>query len=516
MFPVTSRYEMRGNRGVTIDTTLNNVTVTGNQGGSNGGSFAGGVTIPADVQFFAKNSIIAGNSSSASSADCNGNLRSQGRNLIGNSTGCTISGTTAGNILNQAPLLAALADNGGATQTHALLAGSPALNAGNPNTPGSGGNTCEATDQIGSNRPLGSACDIGAVEGVPGTAVPPILASLSPNNTLALGGDFTLTLNGTGFNSSSIVRWQGQTRPTTFINPTQLQADIAAADLLLGKTVSVTVFDPLQGVSSNGRNFTINNPVPVVTSSTPTNVGTGRRAIVTINGSNFTSDSQIFMDGTPLATTFINSNQVKATVPATETSPVGTIITLDVRNPTPGGGTSAATVTLTSVPIFPPHVGIGSFTGGVDANALLGQLILGWVHPDDWRFLDTMEVRLVDENGNIVLWMGFVEEYGTQGALVTRDDEGRIAGIGFPGETTRLSSAIGTVEMSDSEIHAAPGTTIEVVYAVQFDPSVRGRTFNVEISANNNEANNSDGHGFEPIGTLTIPSQIYLPFVTSP
>jgi hypothetical protein len=152
----------------------------------------------------------------------------------------------------------------------------------------------------------------------------------------------------------------------------------------------------------------------------------------------------------------------------------------------------------------------------VDANALLGQLILGWVHPDDWRFLDTMEVRLVDENGNIVLWMGFVEEYGTQGALVTRDDEGRIASIGFPGETTRLSSPIGTVEMSDSEIHAAPGTTIEVVYAVQFDPSVRGRTFNVEISANNNEANNSDGHGFEPIGTLTIPSQIYLPFVTSP
>jgi predicted outer membrane repeat protein len=56
------------------------------------------------------------------------------------------------------PVLAPLADNGGSTQTHALLIGSPAVDAilG----------TCIPTDQRGQNRPDGSACDIGAYEGV--------------------------------------------------------------------------------------------------------------------------------------------------------------------------------------------------------------------------------------------------------------------------------------------------------------------------------------------------------------
>ncbi len=62
------------------------------------------------------------------------------------------------------PLLGPLANNGGPTQTHALLAGSPAIDAGNPATPGSGGNACEATDQRGYARPAGLACDIGAYE----------------------------------------------------------------------------------------------------------------------------------------------------------------------------------------------------------------------------------------------------------------------------------------------------------------------------------------------------------------
>ncbi len=47
--------------------------------------------------------------------------------------------------------LGSLANNGGLTKTHALLAGS-------------GGNACEATDQRGVTRPQGATCDIGAFE----------------------------------------------------------------------------------------------------------------------------------------------------------------------------------------------------------------------------------------------------------------------------------------------------------------------------------------------------------------
>jgi hypothetical protein len=60
-------------------------------------------------------------------------------------------------------MLAALADNGGPTQTHALLPGSPAIDAASDDCPP------PATDQRGVSRPQGAKCDIGAFELVPGT-----------------------------------------------------------------------------------------------------------------------------------------------------------------------------------------------------------------------------------------------------------------------------------------------------------------------------------------------------------
>jgi hypothetical protein len=55
------------------------------------------------------------------------------------------------------PGLEPLADNGGPTLTHALLAGSPAIDAANAAT-------CPPTDQRGVARPQGAGCDVGAFE----------------------------------------------------------------------------------------------------------------------------------------------------------------------------------------------------------------------------------------------------------------------------------------------------------------------------------------------------------------
>src|SRR4029077_20926090 len=67
------------------------------------------------------------------------------------------------------PILDVLQNNGGPTFTRALLAESTAANAGNPAAPGSGGDSCAATDQRGRRRPDGirnsvGRCDIGAFE----------------------------------------------------------------------------------------------------------------------------------------------------------------------------------------------------------------------------------------------------------------------------------------------------------------------------------------------------------------
>lgn len=104
--------------------TFQNVTITDNTAGTGAGVHAQGAG-SVDV----RNSIIAGNNTSP---DVNGTFVSSGNNLIGNvgtASGFTdgVNGDQVGSgILN----LGGLQDNGGSTFTHALLAGSTAIDAG--------------------------------------------------------------------------------------------------------------------------------------------------------------------------------------------------------------------------------------------------------------------------------------------------------------------------------------------------------------------------------------------------
>ena len=174
---------------------LNNVTLTTNIGSKKStGLFSDGG--PVNLA----NSIVAGNTTQGGSSlpDCAGPITSLGHNLIGNATGCTISAAT-GDLLGTdiAPIdakLGPLTDNGGPTLTHTLLLGSPAIDAGSPAAPGSGGGACDSTDQRGFVRPVTGAisltCDIGAIESgsfLPSTAtatnLPPTATSLPPTAT---------------------------------------------------------------------------------------------------------------------------------------------------------------------------------------------------------------------------------------------------------------------------------------------------------------------------------------------
>jgi hypothetical protein len=126
--------------------------------GSGGGIKARGGNI--------KNTIVANNraNSKENGPDCWGEINSLGYNLIEDINGCTITGNLTGNITGQAPLLGSLADNGGPTKTHALLPGSPGIDAGN--SPGI------YEDQRGYTRPVNiqgipnvrDGSDIGAYE----------------------------------------------------------------------------------------------------------------------------------------------------------------------------------------------------------------------------------------------------------------------------------------------------------------------------------------------------------------
>jgi len=86
----------------------------------------------------------------------------------------------------------------------------------------------------------------------------PTISSISPNPVLALGSSFTLTVNGTGYNSSSVVQVNGSPRPTTLVSPTQLQAQIPQADIIAVGQRTITVFNPTPGGgTSNAATLTV-------------------------------------------------------------------------------------------------------------------------------------------------------------------------------------------------------------------------------------------------------------------
>ncbi|MEM9537758.1 MAG: choice-of-anchor Q domain-containing protein [Cyanobacteria bacterium P01_E01_bin.45] len=144
------------------DVGIINSTITNNTAPENQGSGIAQRVNDGSERIEVVSSIIAGNTNSdvdVISGDNLSFLRSRGNNLIG--TGNAISGfNQPGDITGITdPGLEPLADNGGPTQTHALKANSPAINAGsNPDG--------LATDQRGDgfSRVVGGGTDIGAFE----------------------------------------------------------------------------------------------------------------------------------------------------------------------------------------------------------------------------------------------------------------------------------------------------------------------------------------------------------------
>jgi Zn-dependent metalloprotease len=191
--------------GYTGTTILSNVTVTGNgdiespiynNGGTiyvfsstitkNKARYAGGIynNPYSNGVVYLKDTILAGNTATLATEkktyDCLGKFISLGHNIIGTigiyTTGtyneCRVTALENDIIGDNAhPYLASSVINMTVAKDplsgqyyHALKLSGPAIDAGNEVLPGSGGNACSATDQLGIRRPQGARCDIGAVE----------------------------------------------------------------------------------------------------------------------------------------------------------------------------------------------------------------------------------------------------------------------------------------------------------------------------------------------------------------
>lgn len=168
--------------------TMKNTTISGNEIiDGNGGEDGSGAAIEGEFATYeVVNSIIADNTGTEVSEpdQCTATLGSLGHNLEFEEPAGEIRCFEEPTDIVADPLLAALADNGGETDTVALSAGSPAIDAGDAAL-------CLPTDQRGFARPVGAGCDIGAFEfsaAPPVTPVTPVAPKVGAKTTTPVSG----------------------------------------------------------------------------------------------------------------------------------------------------------------------------------------------------------------------------------------------------------------------------------------------------------------------------------------
>lgn len=136
---------------VAVEQDLDFVTMVGNSAGQDGGAVVAEV-----VRLFG--TVMADNPGDDGGESCAASMQSEGYSWTDDAS-CDPGGSTDVLVVDGDPVLGALADNGGPTQTMLPGAGSPLIQAIPGDVEGCGGN-----DQRGVSRPQDGACEIGSVE----------------------------------------------------------------------------------------------------------------------------------------------------------------------------------------------------------------------------------------------------------------------------------------------------------------------------------------------------------------
>lgn len=204
--------------------------------------------------------------------------------------------------------------------------------------------------------------------------------TLSPNTVLTNATTpVTITVTGTNFVPNSTIQLNGVSRTTTYVGPTQLTFQLAAADLATVQKFAVTIVNPSPGggTSAAGTLWVFaSTPTPVITSVAPTQfiAGAGQSTIAvygsnlfqTVGTNTYFLTSTVQWNGTALTTQGFfplgPSPYVTAAVPASLLTSVGTAnITVSSSTSTPAVSNSV-TVNIVNPP--PPTLTSISPSGG--------------------------------------------------------------------------------------------------------------------------------------------------------
>ncbi|MDB4950694.1 MAG: cell surface receptor domain protein [Gemmatimonadetes bacterium] len=186
----------------------------------------------------------------------------------------------------------------------------------------------------------------------------PVITAISPTgvSTRSTG---TVTLTGTHF-AQGAVAYVGPDARLSFhpASATQMQVDLAAADVAASGTLSFRVRNPGAGGFSNTVTLDVIAPAPVATSLLDAATFAGQPSFpVAVNGSGFVVNSVLRVNGEPRSTLVADGgNQVSTLLTGADLASPG-VLAITVSTPAPGGGVTSAmsfTVTGPSPRLAPP------------------------------------------------------------------------------------------------------------------------------------------------------------------
>ncbi|AFL86420.1 hypothetical protein Terro_0069 [Terriglobus roseus DSM 18391] len=201
----------------------------------------------------------------------------------------------------------------------------------------------------------------------------PSLTLVAPTAVLVGSAAASVTVTGTNFVPGVALSVNGSLRTTTFVSDTQLTAALTADDFAVSKSLPLNVINPKPGGGTSGTNsLSVSNPVPALTSISPTSIVQGSTPpTVTLTGGNFNASSAVLVNGGAHASTFVSANSLKVVLTAADIVNA-TTLPITVVNAQPGGGTSAAASFVVTARATSPSISYVSptsfYTGAGDTN----------------------------------------------------------------------------------------------------------------------------------------------------
>jgi hypothetical protein len=175
------------------------------------------------------------------------------------------------------------------------------------------------------------------LEGTAGNPIPAV-TSLAPPTVYVKSPSTTITINGSGFLSSTIAYLQDSNTalPTTFVSATQIKTQLPDTALSSIGQVFLDVVNPAPGGGTAFTSLQVISLEPSINGVSPTSIvaGTASEPII-VSGQNFMAGAKVQWNGTNIATTYLSSTQLQAQPKTSQLQTAG-IVQLSVDNPSPG------------------------------------------------------------------------------------------------------------------------------------------------------------------------------------